>query len=421
MWEKNDNILVAAYLIATFMSVIAAENPLFSGLRWLSHALMIITLLVLLKSSLTVRRMTIILMFLKAIIAGLLLVSWLNPPPPVVHKISVLHRGVFGDSKALGQVGAMLYRGVFGDSNALGQVAAIGAILYLHGFLTDRAKWLSICQVGMLCLALWIMWSSGSRSAMVAFLAGIALMYYLYPKFARGRTFWIGVLVTFFLIALPWLPGKIHQVVVRPHRSAYSTWEELLVTRRSVWAATWTGFQKRPLLGWGFGADDRMSKQWEIGLTSIGTVKRDAVNDTLMMLESTGVVGLAAYALLVILALRQFPTRQERHILSRIHAPPSSPRAFDFIRYHLHAVTFVVAASLLVMVQFDNTALSAGNFISATLWLCVALTGAARTKAATDEILYQRHGHRLRQPLESQSPVKWRTPGEAVNAGNAVL
>ena len=65
-WEKNDNMIVLVYLILTFLSVITAENPLFSGLRWVSHGLMIVTLLVLLKNSLTVGQATGILLLPKS-------------------------------------------------------------------------------------------------------------------------------------------------------------------------------------------------------------------------------------------------------------------------------------------------------------------------------------------------------------------
>ena len=52
---------------------------------------------------------------------------------------------------------------------------------------TDKTKWLRIGQIGMLGLALWLMWATGSRSALVAFLTGLALMYYFYPKLIRGK------------------------------------------------------------------------------------------------------------------------------------------------------------------------------------------------------------------------------------------
>ena len=379
-WEKNDNTIVLAYLILTFLSVIAAENPLFSGLRWVSHGLMIVTLLILFKNSLTLDQAASILLFLKVVISVLLLVSWLEPLSTV--------------KLAYDLVG---YAGVFGSSNALGQVAAVGTILYLHGFLTDKTKWMRMGQVWMSGLALWIMWLTGSRSAFVAFLAGLAMMYYFYPRLMRGKIVWIGVLVAFLMIAFPWVPGKIQQVILRSSMPVQNVSEQLLITRKSVWDAGWTGFQKRPLLGWGFGATSSIPREWKAELKALGTITRDAVNDTLFVLEGSGVIGLCAYILLVVFALRQIPTRRERHLLGRIHSPPSHLRGSNLASYHLHAVAFIVAASLLLMVQFDNTALSAGNFVSVTVWLCVALAGTVRKKAIADELIYQRHKQFARQ------------------------
>ncbi|HME46302.1 MAG TPA: hypothetical protein VKF36_24680, partial [Syntrophorhabdales bacterium] len=53
--------------------------------------------------------------------------------------------------------------------------------------------------------------------------------------------------------------------------------------------------------------------------------------------------------------------------------------------------------SLLVTVQFDNTALSAGNFVSVTLWLCVALAGAIRNKAVAHESAMARYQELAKQ------------------------
>jgi O-antigen ligase len=371
--EKRDNILVVAYLTATFLSVISAENQLFSGLKWLSHAFMLVALLMLLKNSLNVERAAATLLFLKGLIAALLLVSWLNPVSPFVMKT------------------AQFYRGAFGCSNAMGQVAATGAILYLHGFFTDKPKWLRIGQLCILFLALWIMWSAGSRSALVAFVIGLAAMNYFYPKIMRGKILLIALIATFSMYAFPSLPGSIRHVILREEdRPARNITEQLLVTRMSVWKGAWNGFQKRPLFGWGFGADDGISGKWETQLTALGTVARDNVNDTLVILEGAGVVGLGAYILLVVFVLRQMPTRKERHLLARIHSPPSALKGYDLSSYNLHAITFIMGVTLLFMVQFDNTALSAGNFVSVMLWLCVALAGAVRRKMMADELLYQR-------------------------------
>jgi len=44
--------------------------------------------------------------------------------------------------------------------------------------------------------------------------------------------------------------------------------------------------------------------------------------------------------------------------------------------HHAHVTLFVLSLCLIILNQFDNTALSAGNLISATLWLA---TGCAST------------------------------------------
>ena len=389
-WEKRDNILVLTYLILTFTTVIAAENLLFSGLRWASHGLMIITLLILLKNSLTAERTVDILLFVKAVIAALLLVSWLKPLSP----LAILGGGVEA------------YKGTFGSSNALGQVAAVGAILYLHGVFTDKAKWMCMSQGGMLGLAVWLMWLTGSRSALVAFLTGLTMMYYFYPKLVRGKVVVVVLLAALLMMAFPWVPGKIQQTVLRSSEPVHSLSEQLLRTRKSVWASAWSGFQRRPLFGWGFGATSDIPKEWTVELKALGTVTRDAVNDTLFALEGTGVVGLGAYALLVIFALRQIPTRRERHLLGRIYSR-SRLKSFDLSVYHLHAITFIVAASLLLMVQFDNTALSAGNFVSVTLWLCVTLAGTVRSKVMTDEVADQRRQRLIQYQTGASEAPGW--------------
>jgi O-antigen ligase len=198
------------------------------------------------------------------------------------------------------------------------------------------------------------------------------------------------------------MPKAIISVVLRGSTDTRTFSEQLFQTRTEVWSAAWEGFKKRPVFGWGFGADDTISRVWEPKFTAIGVITRDSINDTLIVLESTGVAGLIGYLLLVLLTIRQMPTRQERFLLRKIHAPPSVLREADFSAYHNHAITFIIAVTLLVTVQFDNTALSAGNFVSVTLWLCVALAGAIRNKAVAHEAAMARY-QELAKRLYSQS------------------
>jgi O-antigen ligase len=237
---------------------------------------------------------------------------------------------------------------------------------------------------------------------MVACITGLVLMNYFYPSKLRGKVFLVALLAGGLALVMPGLPRAAKQFVLRGETETKPFSEQIFKTRVEVWKAAWEGFQKRPVFGWGFGADDRIPKQWEPKLTAIGTVSRDNVNDTLTVLESTGAVGLIAYILLVILAIRQIPTRQERFLLRKIHAPPSVLKGADFSAYHNHAIAFIIAATLLVTVQFDNTALSAGNFVSVTLWLCVALAGTLRNKEVAYEAAVARY-QELAKRLYSQS------------------
>ena len=258
----------------------------------------------------------------------------------------------------------------------MGQVAAIGALLFIHGALTGKIQWLRYLEASMAVLALWLAWSSGARSAMIAFLTGIVLMNYFYRTRLGKKTIWITLLMAFLMVAMPDLPKTARLVLTRHSDTSESFSEQIFKTRKDVWSAAWEGFQNRPFLGWGFGADDTISKEWNVQFTALGTVSRDHVNDTMIVLESTGIVGLMAYLLLILVAFNQIPTRYQRWMLHQTSS--SIPLEIDLSLYHIHAVTYILAMSLIVMVQFDNTALSAGNFISVVLWLCVALSGAIK-------------------------------------------
>ena len=375
-WKKpvpeKYNLMVLMALCLTSISIITAENPLYSGLRWLSFVLLLFSLVIFIRESFTAKQIHYTLLFVKILIAALLLVSWMKPLSPVLLKNSEL------------------YRGSFGSSNAMGQVAAIGSLLYLHGILTGKKRWLKLAEGGMACLALWLTWSSGARSAMVAFIVGICLMNYFYRGRIQTKTFLAVLCMALLAVVFPEVPARAKQFVLRIDTPGRSFSEEALKTRIPVWEAAWNGFQKRPLFGWGFGADDSMSKEWEVRLKSLGTVKRDNVNDTLIALEGTGIVGFLGYILLVVLAVKQFPTRRERWLLVRQHSPPYPGARTDAKQCNDHAISYIIAASLIIMVQLDNTALSAGNFISACLWLFVSVAGAAKRAASAQEAWYQR-------------------------------
>jgi len=356
--DDKNNLLILIYCALTFLTIVAAENPLFSGMKWISHTLMLLVFLVFLRQSLKANQVNPVMLFLKGTIVTLLFASWVKP------------------ASLVSSLDVQLYRGAFGSPNAMGQVAAIGALLLIHGVLTGKIQWLRYLEASVAALALWLTWSSGARSAIVAFLTGMVLMNYFYRERLSKKTIGITLLMAFLMIATPDLPKTARLVLLRGDRTSESFSEQIFKSRTEVWSASWEGFQKRPFLGWGFGADDTISKEWNVQFTALGTVSRDNVNDTMIMLESTGIVGLMAYLLLILVALKQLPTRYQRWML--FQPSFSMPLGIDLSLYHIHAIAYILAISLIVMVQFDNTALSAGNFISVVLWLCVAVSGAIK-------------------------------------------
>ncbi len=252
--SDKSTTIVLVYLGVTFLSVITAENPLFSGMKWASHAAMILVFLLFLWQSLTVKQVNQALNILKWLVAILILLSWLKP------------------ATVNYQEDIDLYSGVFGNSNAMGQVAAIGCLLFLHSFLTAKASWLRWVELIMACAAAWLVWSSGARSAMVAFITGLVLMNYFYPSKLRGKVFWVTLLVGGLALAVPQMPKAIISVVLRGSTETRTFSEQLFQTRTEVWSAAWEGFKKRPVFGWGFGADDTIPRVWEPKFTAIGTV-----------------------------------------------------------------------------------------------------------------------------------------------------
>ena len=175
------------------------------------------------------------------------------------------------------------------------------------------------------------------------------------------------------MVSFPTLPAQISHFVVKKYttENRVSASLDALRSRRPIWSAAWEGFKERPLVGWGFGADRKMTQEWEIKLTAVGAVERDAVNDFLFMMEGCGIIGPCSYLLLIHIVLKQRPTRSQKSILQRFSRDREvNSGAMDL--HHAHVVLFILPTCLLFLNQFDNSALSAGNLMSAITWLSSA-------------------------------------------------
>jgi O-antigen ligase len=357
----RSNELLLTYLLASSATVVFAQNWVFSGMRWASHAAMLLIMMLFLRQILIAKQIQVIVWGIKTVVAALLVVSWLVPAPSTV----------FDNDR--------FYRGAMGNANTMGHIAMIAALLYFHGFLISNLNWARYLQGAVAASAIVTVWLSGARSSMVAMLTGALLFAYFYRERTRKLVLGSIILGSLCFLAFPRLPGEVVQFISKRDEAKGVVSIGALKTRTPVWTASWEAFKERPFLGWGFGADSSIPKQWNIQLTALGTVERDAVNDFLFTMEGGGLVGLAAYLLLIYIAFTQSPTGKQRSFLQKFRLPTRNQETQP-VPYHMHAILFILVISLLVMTQFDGTGLSAGNLISVILWISVGCAGALRNE-----------------------------------------
>jgi O-antigen ligase len=347
----NNSQLLSIYLLATFGTVIYAENWLFSGMRWVSHAAMLLVFIVYLPQMMVPKQTQKMLLILKCIMSSLLVFSWLRPIIELVP-----------DSEGL-------YHGAMGNANSMGHVAFIAALLFLSSALTAKTRRNCIFSTAMMVAAAGTVWQSGARSSIIGLSFGVLLLFYYYRRETQRYVIIAILLGGITMIAFPNLPGEISRFMIKSDAKIEATAFNPMRSRMPSWTASWNGFKERPLLGWGFGASNNVTGDVEITLTSSQIVQRDPVNDFLFMLEGCGVVGFAAYMLLIIIVFKQNPGKSLKPILQRFRQGQDiSPDVISLHEYHV--VLYVLSVCLIILNQFDNSALSAGNLISVTLWLC---------------------------------------------------
>jgi len=86
------------------------------------------------------------------------------------------------------------------------------------------------------------------------------------------------------------------------------------------------------------------------------------------MLEGCGIVGFLAYLLLMYIVFRQGPSKAQKTILYD-YFQGKTQYSKTISLNQTHVLLYVLSVSLLILNQFDNTALSAGNLLCMTLWI----------------------------------------------------
>lgn len=350
--SQSVELRVAICLGLWGLTVVNAEYPWFSGYRWGAHAMIVVSALVFLPACIRLADAPRAVLVLKLIVAAVLLASYFRP----------VRLTAFDNHN--------WYRGIFGNANSLGEMAAVGCLLFWHGFLTQRGAWRRYLQATLAGLAAFLMFEAGGRSAVVAFVGGVITLYILYGgRVSRHLVYGtIGILIA--IAVLPNLQQRVGTFIIK-HSTEYQSagaLDALIFSHRRVWESSWEGFTQRPVLGWGFGADSSSNlSAWNGELTALGFAQRDPVNDILYSLETGGIIGLIAYLTIVALIFKAWmPGRLRSRLDVALHQRGLEPLGSAYDVQKLSCCTTVL---LIVLFEFDNTALSAGNFFSALLWI----------------------------------------------------
>lgn len=399
--------IVWIYFLATLASVAVAENYSYSGLRWATHAMLIVTFMFFLRGSFHSQTANQVIWILKGIMLLLLVLSLFMPAPRTVYENPY-------------------FRGAMGDSNSLGHVAMIAALIFFHGAIVSRKIQWRLLHLGIGLGATGILFFTWARSSMVGFLVGLVLLNFIYGLTRSFLAKAGGLLLVCFLLASPLIQSEILEFVAKERDGIEKekssqvlavikgdifkkgpSFETVVETRTHLWSEAWEGFTKKPLLGWGFGANKDIEQEWSILPTSAGLV-RDVTNDLLLTLEGSGLIGCLAYLALMISIFKQSLTRNQNTRMRRNpneklpmgeKARPGTIRKekgagrerknLEFIQEatpdHQQAIFYILSVSLFALFQTDGSAFSAGSLISAIFWLCAGAAGALRAEAVVAE------------------------------------
>jgi len=357
---QHVNTSLGIYLLLWTSTVIFGQFPLFSAFRLTAHAAVLVGSLLFLPQLVTFSNAPRILTALKMLVATTLLISYIQPA----------RRTVFDTASA--------FRGIFGNANSFGHICAIGSLLFLHGFITNRRTRWGYVQAALTILSTSLLIRSGARSSAVALIVGILTLSLLYRKlFSRN------LLIVWCVGSLILLAALKEQTQINAFLNKHSEFDQLEqpmdrigASRIPLWAASWEAFTERPIFGWGFGVDkDADMAKWNGQFTSLGFTKRDPVNDFTYTLETGGVIGFFAYFYLLTLLPKMWTTRQ-RILPLLFHLPPTEQmRVLSALESQ--QLFMSLALALAAMFELDGTALSAGSFFAVLLWVslgfCVAL------------------------------------------------
>lgn len=200
-------------------------------------------------------------------------------------------------------VGVRLYRGVSTNANYLGVLAAVGLAYPLYALhrsvaRRERAVVLAFWLLVAVVLAA-LLWLSGSRAAALA-AAPLVLAFAVAatPRRIARRS---AVCALFVVSAALLSPAKVTTAVSRPIMSfADKGRPDVFFSRRPVWTRSAQAAREGGVAGLGFGVNAGAPANFQIGRMTTSGYTRLKANSQLATIEETGLIGLAAYGIVLI-------------------------------------------------------------------------------------------------------------------------
>jgi len=313
-------------VISAFASALVSVNPVMTILKSLSLAALFVY------ASIGVR------------------IFWARNPEPFVRKLVLMAEGLV-------YLSALCYAAsfeVWGNTNSLGLI--MGCLCWpvlLWRFLLPPNRQGSVRRLVplFLCGAL-LLFSLSRASIVAAFLTSMFLLVGArrYRTLMTGLSLVAAILLNMFLV----IPGRFQSV---SDSLLYKNNQHgnLMDSRQKPWERSLQTFREHPWLGLGFGVADN-SADWRLNYETPGHQTRERGSSYLTMLETTGVVGVFFFALLILALIREIW------------------RVFAWLRRlgnvnHPAVVAAVIILGGLVNAFFEDWLLAVGYYMSVIVWV----------------------------------------------------
>ncbi len=294
--------------------------------------------------------------------------SWVNrlqPQHPIFFLLPMLVAALFSSiathtAQIKMATGVSIYQGLTGNPNYLGLISAASLplpiyrayVAWRHSDNRQALLWGAL----VVAVAL-LLWRSGSRASI---LCAIVIVGTFAVVVSSGRRAATVVLLVFtagaISVAAPELQQGVYQrVIVKNTRG-----DDAFFSRRATWEKTYDAAKEGGALGLGYGVSAGFSS-YSFGLTS-NTYGREKGNAQLAIWEETGLVGLALYAIFLLVLFQE--------LLGGLLRTPDLEQRAEF------ALVIGLIAGLLAQSVFEAWWTSPGSMESAVFWSAVGVATA---------------------------------------------